>query len=191
MCALSRGAVKDLGPRKSKCWSFWSRCGGESINISTKVHIYMPRLLLFGIRMQQLYANIDFWLGSVGRKEIHLEIIRCASACQIASPRALYASMQRWETSSTAPLFLGADFSVNWEGANGLKVPYSLNGGANSCNRCKKPSSLAFYICLLLFSFPFLALIAVKTLALVYLLKTEATSDSCLAKWRFIIQLYT
>jgi len=34
------------------------------------IHIYVSvllLLLLFGIRMQQLYANIDFWLGGTER----------------------------------------------------------------------------------------------------------------------------
>jgi hypothetical protein len=64
-------------------------------------------VLLFGIRMQQLYANIDFWLGGTERNPFGNNQV-----CE-RLPNSFSASVQRWETSFVAPLFLGADFSVN------------------------------------------------------------------------------
>jgi hypothetical protein len=60
------GPGRDLEPRKTKCWSLVPLRRRINKYFNPGIHIYVP-VLLFGIRMQQLYANIDFWLGGTER----------------------------------------------------------------------------------------------------------------------------
>lgn len=157
-CVRCRGAARrDLEYRKTKCWSLVPLRRRINKYFTLQVYVYMCQWCSLELECSSCMQTLTF--GSVERKEIHLEIIRCASACQIASPRALCC----WETSSTARHFFSRPISLSIEKVQTvLKYHIPRMGEQIHAIVVKSQVPVRFTSVFCCFPFPFGTMIAVK-----------------------------